>query len=229
MSKLILKPFELFIGTIFLFLLSTFNNHGVALILLSLVVNILLLPFYNFAEKIQKKERAVQQRMKPKIEEFESVYEGYELHLYIQNVYRLNDYHPIYSLRGLVSLLIQFPFFMGAYSFLSNFEGFQGVSFLFLSNLAQPDALLTIGGLTINLLPFVMTGINLLSGYVYATDMSKNEKITIVVVALVFLVLLYNAPASLLLYWTFNNVFSLVKNIYSKMTEVEPVLQGGEV
>lgn len=229
MTKVILKPFELFIGTIFLFLLSAVNNHGMALILLSLVVNILLLPFYNFAEKIQKKERAVQQRMKPKIEEFESVYEGYELHLYIQNVYRLNDYHPIYSLRGLVSLLIQFPFFIGAYRFLSTYEGFQGVSFLFLSNLAQPDALLTIGGFTINLLPFVMTGVNLLSGYVYATTMSKREKMKIVVVALVFLVLLYNAPSSLLVYWTFNNIFSLVKNLYAKMTEVEPAFQRGEL
>lgn len=231
MSKLITKPFELFIGTIFLWLLSTFNNHGVALILLSLVVNILLLPFYNFAEKIQKKERLVQQQMKPKLEEFKSVYEGYELHLYTKNVYRLNDYHPIYALRGLVSLLIQFPFFMGAYAFLSSYAGFQGVSFLFISNLAQPDGLLSIGDITINLLPFLMTGINLLSGYVYATDMSRSEKITIVVVALVFLFLLYGAPSSLLIYWTFNNIFSLVKNVYAKITEpvLEPELQRGDI
>ena len=165
--------------------------------------------------------------MKPKIDEFKSVYEGYELYLYTNNVYRLHDYHPIYSLRGLVSLLIQVPFFMGAYSFLLTYNGFQGQSFLFLSNLAQPDGLLTIGGWTINLLPFVMTAINLVSGYVYATDMSRNEKITIVVVALFFLVLLYNSPSSLLVYWTFNNVFSLVKNLYYKKKETE--LMRGEV
>lgn len=226
MSKIITKPFELFIGSIFLWLLTIVNNHGISLILLSLIVNILLLPFYNFAEKIQKKEQLVQEQMKPKLEEFESVYEGYELYLYTNNVYRLYDYHPIYALRGLVSLLIQVPFFMGAYSFLSNYEGFQGQSFLFLSNLALPDGLLTIGNLSINLLPFVMTGINLLSGYVYATDMPRNEKITIVVIAIVFLVLLYNSPSSLLLYWTFNNIFSLIKNLYSKKSEDS--LQRGE-
>lgn len=227
MFKLINKPFELLIGVIFVWLLKMVNNHGLALILLSLIVNIALLPFYNIAENIQKKERLVQQAMKPKIEEFKSVYKGYELYLYTNNVYRLHDYHPIYSLRGLVSLLIQVPFFMGAYSFLSNYPGFEGQSFLFLSNLAQPDGLLSIGNLTINVLPFVMTAINLLSGYVYAQDMSRNEKVTIVVVALFFLVLLYNSPSSLLVYWTFNNVFSLVKNLYYKNKET--ALVRGEV
>ncbi len=227
MFKLINKPFELLIGVIFVWLLKMVNNHGLALILLSLIVNIALLPFYNIAENIQKKERLVQQAMKPKIEEFKSVYKGYELYLYTNNVYRLHDYHPIYSLRGLVSLLIQVPFFMGAYSFLSNYPGFEGQSFLFLSNLAQPDGLLSIGNLTINVLPFVMTAINLLSGYVYAQDMSRNEKVTIVVVALFFLVLLYNSPSSLLVYWTFNNVFSLVKNLYYK--NKEKALVRGEV
>ena len=132
MFEIINRPFELLIGIIFVWLLNLVNNHGIALILLSLVVNIALLPFYNIAENIQKKERLVQQAMKPKIDEFKSVYEGYELYLYTNNVYRLHGYHPIYSLRGLVSLLIQVPFFMGAYAFLSTYSGFQGQSFLFL-------------------------------------------------------------------------------------------------
>lgn len=222
-----MQPFEWFIGKIFLTLFSVFGNYGITLILLSLVVNIILLPFYNFADNIQKKERLVQEQMKPKIEEFKSVYKGYELYLYTNNVYRLHNYHPIYALRGLVSLLIQVPFFMGAYGFLSNYSGFQGENFLFLSNLATPDGLLSINSLTINLLPFIMTGINLLAGYVYASGMQKNEKITIVIVALVFLVLLYNAPSSLLLYWTFNNIFSLIKNLYYKKSEAE--LLRGEI
>lgn len=229
MFKLVSKPFAKLIGTIFLWILNIFNNHVLSLILLSLVVSIILLPFYTIADKIQKKERLVQEKMKPKIDEFKSVYEGYELHLYIQNVYRLNDYHPIYSLRGLISLLIQLPFFIGAYTFLSNYEGFQGQAFLFISDLASPDALLTVGALTINLLPFIMTIINLISGYVYASKMSRSEKLTIVIIALVFLILLYNAPSSLLIYWTFNNIFSLIKNLYNKRLELKVDLQGGKV
>lgn len=217
--EILVSPFSKFIEVVYTNILYFINSQGVALIILSLIVNILLLPFYLFAEKIEKKEKLVQKHMKPKIDEFKSVYKGYELYLYTNNVYRLNNYHPVYALRGLVSLLIQVPFFMGAYDFLSNYQPFNGSSFLFLTNLAEPDGLLMIAGITINILPFVMTGINLASGYVYAKDSTKNEKITILLMSLFFLVVLYNSPSSLLLYWTFNNIFSLVKNIISLKLE----------
>ena len=218
MSQLLMAPFTEFIGRIFEFIIAAVGNPGMSLIILSIIVNIILFPLYHFADGIEKKEKHIQEVMKPKIDEFKSVYKGYELHLYINNVYRMNKYHPAYSLRGLVSLVIQIPFFMGAYAYLTSYTGFQGVSFLFLSNLAQPDGLLQFGKVVINIMPFVMTGINLLTGYIYAKDMTKSEKFTIVAIALFFLVVLYNSPSSLLLYWTFNNIFSLVKTyVYYKI------------
>lgn len=222
----IVSPFAKIIEVIFLGILTFINNYGVALILLSVIVNILLYPFYKFAEKIEKKEKDVQKRMKPKLDEFKSVYKGYELYLYTNNVYRLNEYHPAYALRGLVSLMIQIPFFMGAYAFLSAFSGFEGATFLFLTDLSKPDALLTLGSLSINILPFIMTAINLWAGYIYSKDGETTEKITIIVIAIFFLVILYSSPSSLLLYWTCNNVFSLFKNIVTKRKE-EKELSGG--
>ncbi|CAM3564499.1 membrane protein insertase YidC [Erysipelothrix urinaevulpis] len=213
MTDLIVGPFSKFIEIVFNAILNFTDNYGVALVILSMVVNIILLPFYSFAEKIEKKEKNIQQKMKPKLDEFKSVYKGYELYLYTNNVYRLNNYRPAYALRGLVSLLIQVPFFMGAYAFLSNYTPFQGSSFLILKDLGNPDGLLVIGALTVNLLPFVMTIVNLASGYIYAKESGLNEKITIVVIALFFLVILYSSPSSLLLYWTCNNIFSLFKNM----------------
>lgn len=221
MSNLIISPFENIIGTIFSWLVNNVHNLGISLILLSIIVNVILLPFYHIAEKIEQKEKAIQDKMRPKIQEFKSVYKGYELHLYISNVYRLNDYHPIYALRGLLSLLIQVPFFMGAYAYLSKYPGFEGVSFLFVSDLAKPDKLLSLGQLTINVLPFVMTLINLISGYIYSKGSEPKEKITIVVMAIFFLVILYNSPASLLIYWTCNNIFSLIKTIIYKLLEIK--------
>ena len=221
MLQILTSPFAKFIEVIFTTILNFVGNHGLSLIILSLVVNILLLPFYNFAEKIEKKEKDVQAKMKPKLDEFKSIYKGYELHLYTNNVYRLNNYHPAYSLRGLVSLLIQVPFFMGAYVYLSSYTGFEGVSFLFLENLAKPDGLLTFGSISINLLPFVMTAINLVTGYFYAKDSNLSEKFTIVGMALFFLVILYTSPSSLLVYWTSNNIFSLIKTVVYERKELE--------
>jgi YidC/Oxa1 family membrane protein insertase len=206
-------PFELLIGFLFRSLYNFSGNYGVSLILLSVAVSTLLVPFAHIAEKLQRRERDIQKRMKPKMDEYRSVFKGYELHLYITNLYRYHHYHPLYALRGLIGLFIQLPFFLGAYAFLTKYTGINGVSFLFLSDLGSPDRLIQLGSIEINLLPFVMTAVNLLSGYVYGVQITRSENISIVAIALVFLVILYNAPSGLLLYWTCNNLYNLGKNI----------------
>lgn len=207
------KPFELLIGVIFTWLEGIIPSPGVSLMLLSLIVSTIVLPLTLIVERFQQTERDVQQAMKPKIDEFKSVYKGYERYLYINEVYRRHSYHPVYALRGLSGLLIQIPFFIGAYSFLSHYPGLNGVGFLFLADLGAPDHLLPFG---VNLLPFVMTAANLLSGYVYGTNISRREHINIIVIALLFLVILYSSPSGLLVYWTGNNLYSLAKNLVLK-------------
>lgn len=222
------RPFELLIGTLFHMLVNMSGNHGVALILLSVVVSTMLVPFAHIAEILQQKERAAQKRMKPKMDEYKAVFKGYELHLYISNLYRFHHYHPIYALRGLIGLFIQLPFFLGAYAFLTSYAEINGISFLFLKDLGAPDNLLRLGAWHINILPFVMTAVNLLSGYVYGVQISKSENISIVSIALLFLVILYGAPSGLLVYWTCNNLYNLFKNlIYRYWTKRS--LAGGSV
>jgi hypothetical protein len=62
-----------------------------------------------------------------------------------------------------------------------------------------------------------MTVINCAAGAIYTRGFPAKEKIQLYGMALVFLALLYNSPAGLVLYWTLNNVFSLLKNIFYKL------------
>ncbi len=62
-----------------------------------------------------------------------------------------------------------------------------------------------------------MTLINCIAGEVYTRGFAFKEKAQLYGMALLFLVLLYSSPAGLVLYWTLNNVFSLLKNIYYKI------------
>ena len=62
-----------------------------------------------------------------------------------------------------------------------------------------------------------MTVINIVAGAVYTKGFPVKEKIQIYGMAAIFLIILYNSPAGLVLYWTMNNVFSLVKNIFYKL------------
>jgi membrane protein insertase Oxa1/YidC/SpoIIIJ len=58
--------------------------------------------------------------------------------------YRQNHYHPVYAMRNTFSLLIQVPFFIAAYSFLSHLDALKGAHFLFISDMGAPDGLVKI-------------------------------------------------------------------------------------
>ncbi len=189
------------------------GSYGAAIILLSLCVNAALIPVYHLAEGWQEDERVLRRRMAGKLDEIKAVYSGRERDFFTRAVYRMHGYHPLMSLRTSVGLLIQIPFFFAAYSLLHANADLQGISFFFIHDLGSPDALLNLGGHAVNLLPFVMTGVNLLSAAVYSARLSRRDKIQLYGLAALFLVLLYTASAGLLLYWTCNNIFSLFKNM----------------
>ena len=112
---------------------------------------------------------------------------------------------------------MEIPFFIGAYDFLSHLTLLEGNTFKIIKNLGQPDGLLTVAGISINMLPILMTLINIISGMIYTKGMPLKSKIQLYGMALIFLVLLYDSPSGLVFYWTLNNLFSLGKNIYYKL------------
>jgi hypothetical protein len=77
--------------------------------------------------------------------------------------------------------------------------------------------LLVIGGLSINVLPILMTLINVISCVIYLKGFPLKSKIQLYGMALFFLVFLYTSPSGLVFYWTLNNLFSLGKNALSRL------------
>jgi YidC/Oxa1 family membrane protein insertase len=214
---IIIYPIVQIIEFVFVFVEKTFKATGISIIGVSVVVSFLCLPLYNVAEKWQQIERDTQKRLKSKIDKIKAVFKGDEQYMILSAYYRQNHYHPVYAMRSTFGLLIQIPFFIAAYSYLSHFEALNGASFLFIRDLGAPDALIpTQGG--VNLLPVLMTLINCVSGAIYTRGLGVKDKIQIYGTALVFLALFYNSPSGLVLYWTLNNVFSLAKNSYYKIT-----------
>jgi YidC/Oxa1 family membrane protein insertase len=191
-----------------------FDNRGLAIICVSLAVTFLCLPLYIVAEKWQHKEHETIRRLKPKINKINAVYKGDERYMILSTYYRQNHYHPLYTLRSSFSVLIQIPFFIAAYMFLSRLDSLKGASFFFIRDLGAPDGLLIIKGIQFNVLPILMTLINFIAGSIYVKNLYIKDKIQVYATAAVFLFLLYNSPSGLALYWTLNNVFSLLKNIF---------------
>jgi YidC/Oxa1 family membrane protein insertase len=206
------------IETVYVLIYKIFENLIVSILGVSVAVTLLCLPLYIVAEEWQKKERNIHRKLKPKIDKIKSVFKNDEQYMIISTYYRQNHYHPIYGMRNSFGILIQIPFFIAAYTFLSHLEAMQGFSFLFIRDLGAPDGVITIGNsLKLNILPVLMTLINCISGAIYTRGFPWKEKTQIYGMAAVFLVLLYNSPAGLVLYWTMNNILSLVKNIFYKI------------
>jgi len=214
--NIFIYPISQVIEFIFVFSQNLFKEAGLSIICLSGAVSILCLPLYLVAEKWQETERSIQKRLAPKIAKIKAVFMGDERHMILSTYYRQNHYHPIYAMRSTFGLLIQVPFFIAAYSYLSNLEALQGLPFLFIKDLIKPDMLIPIAG-GVNFLPILMTLINCAAAMIYTSGLSKKDKAQLYGIALLFLILLYNSPAGLVLYWTLNNVFSLIKNGYLKL------------
>ncbi len=185
--------------------IAIITGYGLGIVILSILVNTTLIPLYNYAERIMKKEQTLQFDMYPAVLEVKQKFSGEEGFYRLKAIYKRHNYHPIKSLRSTFGLAIQIPFFISAYIMLSNYSPLQGVGFLFIENLGDKDGLLW----GINMMPFVMTGINIISGLFYTN--SKQQREQLFIMSALFLVLLYNSPAGLLLYWTCNNIFYLVK------------------
>ena len=214
--NLLIGPLELFFEIVFVFAYRIIGNAGLSLILLSLVINFLVLPLYKQADAMQAEERDTEEKLKHWVDHIKKTFKGDERFMMLQTYYRQNNYKPTDALKGSLSLLLEVPFFMAAYNFLSGLEMLNGVSFGPIKNLGAPDAMLVIGGMAINVLPILMTVINIISGIIYTKGFPAKAKIQLYGMALIFLVLLYNSPAGLVFYWTLNNLFSLAKNIFLK-------------
>lgn len=229
--NIIISPIETIVDWVFLFVINKIHAVGVigAVFGVSLVINFLALPLYNIADRIQEKERNIQMQLSKWVKHIKKHFKGDERFMMLQTYYRENNYHPLYALRSSLSILIEIPFFIAAYHYLSHNTTLTGASWWIFKDLGSPDSLLRIpfGGersYSINVLPILMTIINFVSGAIYLKNTPLKEKVQIYGLAIVFLFLLYNSPSGLVCYWILNNIFSLFKNIIMKQKNPKKIL-----
>ena len=203
---------EKLLKQIFLFFYQLTNSYGISILLLSLAVTVIMLPLYVFAELLHRKERERKRSMQLDLNEIQGLKNKQEKYYYTKEIYRINNYKPYYALTGLIGIVVQVPFFIAAYSMLLENKLLEGISFGPIKNLFQPDGIIIIRNLSINILPILMTLVNLLGIGLQRKYMDKNQAKQLILISFVFLALFYHIPASLVLYWTMNNVFAIGKN-----------------
>lgn len=144
--NIVIAPIELVVEVVFELVFRLVGrgetNQGIAVIGVSVAISLLTLPLYRRADMVQQKERDTQQKLAYRVNRIKKAFKGDERFMMLQTYYSENNYSPLYALRGMLSLLLEIPFFIAAYHFLSHLEVLRGASFGFITDLGKPDGLI---------------------------------------------------------------------------------------
>ncbi len=181
-----------------------------SIVAFAVVLNLILLPLYVQMERGGRQAAARRAAMDKEIARIKAHFKGRERYYYVTTIHRHFGFKPISVVFGSFDLYLQVLVFVTVYHFLSDVK-FGGWRLMGISHLNRPDGLLW----GANLLPFVMTAANIVSAVLYSADAKRRRNA--ILLALLFLVLLYDSPAALLVYWTTNNLISLVRNVFARL------------
>ena len=194
------------------------KNYGISIMLLSLLVNLFLLKLFIYTDKKAKEEAELKAKLDKKIKSWKKICSRAELYAYTKTLYRQHNYHPIYALRSLGGLLLQIPFFFAMYGIIKGAEYLENVGFLWIDDLSKPDSIMLFG-YQLHILPILMTLFTLIN--VFYSSKILSSRIQGVAITLLFLFLLYDMPSSLVLYWTCNMLFALLKEMWKQRLQIK--------
>lgn len=204
-------PLELLYKYLYIFCARLLDSYGFGLMCLSVVSTIIYHPMKKLAAGQQKKESDLRRVLDPQLARIKHESRGAERHQRINRLYRRYAYHPLKAARSSLGILMQVPLLIAAYHMIASFKPIHGLSFGPIADLGRPDGLL----LGLNLLPILMTVFNIAAAYT-ARGFNSRDRGQALVVAFLFLALLYTAPSALLIYWTTNNFLLLVENFLDR-------------
>lgn len=210
--KFVLYPIVWLFGLVFDGLVGLTGSYGLSVMLLSCFSAIISYPLVVYGRNAEARHKAVLDRMAPEIAVAKATLRGEERFHAIDKVYQSHGYHPIQGLAGVLGIAMQLPFLLASLVLLIDHPGLKGQSFLFINDLSAPDGLISLGGLTTNLLPFLMTGIALAEAAI-KPELDRGSRIKFAIIAIALLALVFNLPSAVVLYWTTSNLISLVRTL----------------
>jgi YidC/Oxa1 family membrane protein insertase len=202
-------------------ILGWVRDYGVSIILLTACVKGVLWPLQNKANKSMRKMSA----LAPKMQALKEKYKDDPTRMN-QEVMKLYKEHGVNPVGGCLPMMIQIPIFFGLFSMLGQAAELRNASFLWVHDLSQPDTIAHIPGLgwPINILPLIMGATNLwLMRMTPKTGDSTQQKV-MMFMPLIFLFFCYNFAAALALYYTTQNLFTILQ-LYQNRKLPVPVLE----
>lgn len=201
---------------------------GMTIILLSLLFKVFILPANLLLTRSQRNVSHIQARLAPELEIIKANFSGEEAHNKFMAAHKAQGVTPFYNLKPLLLTLAPVPFLIAIFNVLGEFDKIAGHSFMWVSDLAYPDAVFDFGiyipslGNSINLLPILMALLWVFAALIHQNKIVsskelRKQKVNLYFIALLFLLLFYPFPAAMVLYWTFANIWQLIQQRFIRI------------
>ncbi|KKK37789.1 OxaA-like protein precursor [Mesobacillus campisalis] len=204
-------PFE---KLIHLFADLTHGSFGLAIILITVLLRMVLMPLMLRQYKTQQSMKDKMDKLKPELDEIQKRLkatkdekEQQKLQQEMMALYQKHGVNPLNA--GCLPLLIQMPILMGLYYAISESHEIATHSFLWF-NLGQPDIWITAAAGAVYLLQFKISQANL------APEQQKQLKFMGLLSPMMIVLFSLNAPAALPLYWTVGGAFLILQTFISR-------------
>jgi YidC/Oxa1 family membrane protein insertase len=184
--------------------------YGWAIIVITVFIKVVFWPLTQASTRSAKR----MQMLQPQIKTLQEKYKDDPVKAQ-RKMMEFWKEHKINPMSGCLPTLIQMPVFFGFFFMIRSAIELRGASFLWVADLSSPDTLFIIPGINfpLNLLPLVMGATMLWQAHLTppSPGMDPAQAKLMRYMPLMFLVFLYNYSAGLTLYWTVQNLLSIVQ------------------
>jgi YidC/Oxa1 family membrane protein insertase len=197
------------------------SNWGVAIILATLALKIVFVPFTLAASRSAKR----MQKLQPELAAIKTKFKDnpQKQQMATMELFKANKVNPV---GGCLPMLITLPFFFGFYRMLSSSAELRFAPFLWAHDLSAPDTVGHLFGFPINILPVLLGATMLLQMQLTPQPSVDNSQAKMMkLMPLIFMFFCYSYSCALSLYSTVNALFTIVQQlVINRMHEADPVV-----
>ena len=206
---------------------SFIPNWGLAIIIITILLKILFWPLTQISARSAKKMQKIQGPMKELTEKYKEDPKRKN-----EEMMKLYRKHKVNPLGGCLPMLVQIPIFIGFFYMIRTSSELRFAEFLWVSDLSQPEKIFSWGinlpvlGQYFNLLPILMSTTMFFQMKMTPTAGSSEQQAILKFMPVMMLVMLYNFSSGLCLYWTVQNLMTILQQtITNKRKDKEEIAE----
>ena len=200
---------------------SWLRDYGLAILALTTIIKLTLWPIQNKANRSMRHMAA----LSPKVQELRDKYKDDPTRMN-QEMMKLYKQYGINPVGGCLPMMIQIPIFFGLFKMLGQAVELRNAKFLWVRDLSQPDTIahLPMLGWPINIIPLCMAATQIWLMAMTPKTGDPTQRRVMMFTPLIFLFICYNFAAALALYYTAQNLFSILQ-FYQNKRQPTPTLE----